>query len=113
MRGSKSASDDPARWTRVRVEERGGFAGLCRGATLARDAAAPERARRIGQLLGTLQAGAPGAPPDPLQPDAQTLVLEVHTAHGRWQRAFNTADLPDGVTELLSCLPDLGPLPPG
>lgn len=112
MPGNKSASSEVlTTWQELTLEESGGFAGLRRGATLERTRVDANRAARVARLLRELpptgvsrQAAA--------QPDFQTLRVELCTPGGKHQWCFDTADLPEPVSELVALVP-LRPLPPG
>lgn len=112
MHGSKSASDHLASWTTLAVEEVGGFAGLRRGAKLARANSTPAEAERIADLLKHLNLEVRAAPghSSPGMPDGQVLVVRVKSKESDWEAELNTADLPESAAELLALLPDLKPM---
>ena len=116
MPGGKLASEPVSLWQSASIEESGGFAGLRRGATIERRGVDDGLAARIDELLTAIrsrQAGAVSSHGQARQPmpDAQTLVLCVHTIQGEWTGAFDTADLPPEVSELTREFPPLRPLP--
>ena len=98
-------------WQQLQVEETGGFTGLRRGCSLRRSELPPAAAARMAHLLAEIDRQ-PSQAPSGGTPDGQTLALtlEANGKHVHW--LFDTADLPQAVSELMEELPPLRPLPP-
>lgn len=114
MPGSKSVSDVVDAWTTVALEESGGFAGLRRATTLARDTLDARAATTVAGHLRTLCANAALARRGTgrAMPDAQSLTVTIESPRGRHVLTLDTSELPEAIDALLRMAPGMKPLPP-
>jgi hypothetical protein len=106
----KPLASESSPWEALALQEEGGFAGLRRGAGLARAALKPAQRKKLDALVAELPAPSRSAPK--LSPDAQQLVLEVKVAGGTRRLVFDRADLPEEVEALLSAVLGIAPFRP-
>jgi hypothetical protein len=106
----KPLASDPSPWEALALQEEGGFAGLRRGAGVARASLAPAQRKKLDALVAMLPGPSRGGPK--VSPDAQQLVLELKGPSGTRRMVFDRADLPEEVDALLSAVLGIAPFKP-
>ena len=90
----------PNPWLNLSIIEEGGFTGISRSAHItAADLSLTEK-QQWGHWLTQLQQNA--APLQSKGADFQTLRLQCVSENGDWEACFNSADLPEALTQMLS-----------